>query len=83
MKTTLYVLITMAILMFITPVISNPAKWSRFIKSKSQDEVTISFRQKQNNQGWSIEWQVKNNSDSSVEPILLSRQYFCKNGMIF
>ena len=66
--------------MFIAPAISNPAHWSRFIKTQSRDDVTISFRQMRKNQSWSIEWHVKNDSDDKVEPILISRHYICKNG---
>jgi hypothetical protein len=67
-------------LLFVTNATSKPAQWSRFIKTKSQDNVVISFRQKRKNQGWLIEWHVKNGGEDKVEPILISRHYTCNNG---
>ena len=80
MKSNIHVLLLVSSVLFASKVASNPAKWSRFIKTKSQDDVVISFRQMRKNLGWSIEWQVKNGSDLKVEPILISRHYVCKNG---
>ena len=78
LKIKFYLLVTC--ILFVAPAISNPAHWSRFIKTQSQDNVTISFRQMRKNQAWSIEWHVHNASDVKVEPILISRHYICKNG---
>lgn len=80
MKLFTHLLFIIISLLLVSTVSSNPAQWSRYIKTQSQDEVTISFRQKLKGQAWLIEWHVKNNSDNKVEPIMLSRQYFCKNG---
>ncbi|MFK8012730.1 MAG: hypothetical protein AB8B80_11850 [Marinicellaceae bacterium] len=72
--------LTMTLCAYLTAANSNPAQWSRFIKTQNQDDVIISFRQMRKNQSWFIEWHVKNDSNEKVEPILLSRQYICKNG---
>lgn len=75
-------LIAFIAVMFATMATSNPAKWSRFVKTKSQDDVVISFRQKRSKQAWQIEWFVNNGSEDKVEPILISRHYTCNNGEI-
>ena len=80
MKLNSKLFLTMILCAYLSVANSNPAQWSRFIKTQNQDDVTISFRQMQKNQAWFIEWHVKNESDVNVEPILLSRQYICKNG---
>jgi len=80
MKFKVIVLLIINSFMCVPSAISSPTHWSRFIKTKSQDLVTISFRQKRINQAWLIEWHVKNDSDAKVEPILISRNYVCKNG---
>ena len=80
MKPKIKVFILLTSLMFVSNVTSNPAHWSRYIKTKSQDNVTISFRQRHNNRAWSIEWHVKNDSEEKIEPILVSRHYTCNNG---
>ncbi len=61
------------------------AKWSRFVTTENHDDITISFRQMRNGNSWSVEWQVNNNSNNTVEPILKTRNYFCddKNTMSF
>jgi len=58
---------------------SQAANWSRFITTKSRDDVSISFRQKKNNNAWTVEWQVENNSEEIVEPIIISRHYLCRD----
>ena len=80
MKLNKIVLLFIMCILCVPSAISSPTHWSRFIQTKSQDEVTISFRQKLKNKAWFIEWQVKNDSDAKVEPILISRNYICKNG---
>ena len=61
------------------------AKWSRFVTTENHDDITISFRQIKKDNSWSVEWQVNNNSNNTVEPILKMRNYFCedKNTMSF
>lgn len=56
--------------------------WSRFIVSQNQDDVSISFRQQRQDNAWHVEWQVKNDSNYTVEPFLKKRNYICKNEMI-
>jgi len=80
MKISIKAFLVFPCILFVTPVTSNSTHWSRFIETQSRDDVVISFRQMKKNQAWSIEWHVKNDSDTKVEPILLSRSYVCKNG---
>ena len=63
-------------------VIVHAGNWSRFIISKNQDDVSISFRQQKQNNAWHVEWQVKNDSNNAVEPYLKKRNYICNNDLI-
>jgi hypothetical protein len=62
--------------------LSSAGNWSRFIVSKNQEGVNISFRQQKQNNAWHVEWQVRNDSDNTVEPILKKRTYICNNNFI-
>ena len=59
------------------PVFTHSANWSRFITTKNNDDVLISFRQMRVNNGWSVQWKVDNDSANTVEPVLKNRHYLC------
>lgn len=59
------------------PNLACSANWSRFITTQNRDDVIISFRQMKINNAWSVEWQVNNNSEQTVEPFLKNRNYLC------
>ncbi len=50
---------------------SNPQRTLHY------NDVNISFHQRKNNNAWTVEWRVKNNSAEKIEPILISRNYHC------
>ena len=55
------------------------AKWSRYITSKNHDDIKVSFRQKKNNNAWTVQWRVQNQSYETVETILKKRIYTCRD----
>jgi hypothetical protein len=59
------------------PVFAHSANWSRFITTKNNDDVLISFRQMRVNNAWSVQWKVDNESVNTVEPVLKNRHYLC------
>jgi hypothetical protein len=59
------------------PAFVHSAHWSRFIATKNNDDVLISFRQMRVNNAWSVQWKVDNESTNTVEPVLKNRHYLC------
>jgi hypothetical protein len=73
-KTILWALI---FLLLIQAAIAN--EWSRLIASANHDDVLINFKQKKMGNAWSVQWQVNNTSDETIEPFLNKRSYTCED----
>lgn len=67
------------IVIILFPIQAKSANWSRLITTQNRDDVTISFRQKRKDNAWLVQWQVNNNSQSTVEPFLKYRNYLCED----
>ena len=67
------------IISLLLPLVAHPAKWSHYITSQERDDVKVSFRQTKQLNAWTVEWQVDNGSNSTVEPFLNHRKYHCKD----
>ncbi len=62
------------------PVSVYAGKWSDFVTVSTEGDVVVSYRQREQQDGWLVEWKVETNSADWVEPFANSRKYGCKDG---
>ena len=62
------------------PVSVYAGKWSDHVTVSTEGDVVVSYRQREQKDGWFIEWKVENNGADWVEPFAKSRTYGCEDG---
>lgn len=62
------------------PVSAHAGKWSDYVTVSTEGDVVVSYRQREQKDGWFIEWKVENNGADWVEPFAKSRTYGCEDG---
>lgn len=59
---------------------AQAGKWNDYVTVSTEGDVVVSYRQREQKDGWLIEWRVKNNSADWVEPFAKIRTYSCEDG---
>lgn len=69
-----------AMTFLIQPFPVQAGKWGDYVTIETEKGVEISYRLREQKDGWFIEYKGSNSSKDWAKPVLTTRSYFCSDG---